>query len=274
MDVASQFNTLLKNVNSITDIISPQLRSAFSFGDDVLDTFTNFFKAKNSNQPLDEIVNFFTELDSKLEQFTDPGMIKGWMQQFAAMPQNVIEGVLSKLGGEGKFLNRSFSDSIGEITRVQNYRDDSVVPSLNISGAVTDIIDTGMKIPAYIEESLNQIGQITQQLANKNISGIVEDVATSVVSHGANLVSDALHLDRFGGIISDYLSQATNTFSSASNFVQQVISYSPFAGTNIAAPVLELVEKVEGLALSIDSVGRDIIDLPEKAISLLITPKN
>lgn len=273
MEIASQFNTLLKNLNSITNVISPQLRSAFNYADDVLDTFIDFFKAKNSEQPLENIVNFFVELDDKLETFDDPGVVKGWMQQFAALPQNIIDEVIGRLGGEAKFLLRNFSDSIAEVTRPQNFRDDSTLPPVNLPGALQDIIDTGMKIPAYIEENLTEIGQITKQFANKNLSGVVGEVATSAISHGANLVADTLHLNRFTGIVTDYLSQATDVFTGASNFVRQVINYSPFSGTNVAAPVLQLVEKAEGLAVSLNSVGRDIISLPDKAISLLQNPR-
>lgn len=274
MDVASQFNTLLKNLNTITDVISPQLRSAFNYADDVLNTFVDFFKAKNSEDPLENIINFFVDLDGKLESFDDPGMVKGWMQQFAALPQNIIDEVLSRIGGETKFLLRNFSDSIAEVTRPQNFRDDSTLPPVNLPGALQDVIDTGMKIPAYIEENLSELGQLTKQLINKNLSGVVEEVATSAISHGANLVADALHLNRFTGIITDYMSQATEVFTGASNFVRQVIGYSPFAGSNVAAPVLQLVEKTEGLVVSLNSVGRDIIDLPAKAISLLQAPRS
>jgi hypothetical protein len=273
MDVASQFNTLLKNLNTITDVISPQLRSAFNYADDVLDTFVDFFRAKNSDQPLENIVNFFVELDNRLETIDDPGIVKGWMQQFAALPQNIIDEVIGRLGGEAKFLLRNFSDSIAEITRPQNYRDDSTLPPVNIPDTLQDVIDTGMKIPAYLEQNLNELGQITKQLINKNLSGVVGEVATSAISHGANLVADALHLNRFTGIITDYMSSATETFLGASNFVRQVINYSPFAGSNVAAPVLQLVEKAEGLVVSLNSVGRDVINLPEKAISLLQNPR-
>lgn len=273
MDIASQFNTLLKNLNTITDVISPQLRSAFNYADDVLDTFIDFFKSKNSDDPFENTVNFFVELDSKLENFDDPGIVKGWMQQFAALPQNIIDEVLNRLGGETKFLLRTFSDSIAEVTRPQNFRDDSTLPPVNISGALQDVIDTGMKIPAYIEENLTEIGQLTKQFINKNLSGIVGEIATSTISHGANLVADTLHLDRFTGIVTEYMSQATDAFFGASNFVRQVISYSPFNGSNIAAPVLQLVEKTEGVVVSLNSIGRDIIDLPEKAISLLQKPR-
>lgn len=273
MDVASQFNTLLKNVNSITNVISPQLTSALNFGEDIVGSFTKFFQAKNSNNPFNDTVDFFVELDGLLGKVDDAGIVKGWMQQFAAMPQKIIDEVLNKLGGEANFLLRTFSDTIGEVTRVQNYRDDSTIPNINLSNTVSDLIDTGMKLPSYIEEGLTQIGQLTSQFANKNLSGIVGEVANSAIAHGANLVADSLHLDRFGSIINDYLSQATSVFGDASGFVRQVLNYSPFAGSNVAAPVLELVEKAEGLALSLDSVGRDIIDLPQKAVSLLKLPK-
>jgi hypothetical protein len=274
MDATPQFNALLKNFNTITDTIAPQLRSIFSFGNDVMDTFLDFFRAKNSQDPVNNLVDFFVSLDGKLENITDTGIVKGWMQQFAALPQDIIDEVLGKLGGEGKFLLRTFSDSIAEVTRPQNYRDDSVLPNLNVPDTVLDIIDTGMKIPGYLESGLNEIAQVTKQLVNKNISGLIEDVASSAIAHGANLVADTLQLSRFTGIITDYLSQATSVFTGAADFVRQTINYSPFAGTIIAAPVLELVNLTEGLALNVNSIGRDIISLPEKAISLLTNPQS
>lgn len=272
MEVSSQFNSLLKNINPIASSISPDLLNIFGLGDNISQIFLNFSQAKNSQNPVNDLVSFFVNLDSQLEGITDPGIIQGWMQKFASMPQNIIDGVLSKIP-EPTFLNRSFSDSIGEVARVQNYRDESVLPQVNVSGAVQDIIDTGMKLPAYLEENLNEIGQITKQLVNKNLSGIIGQIPdpSSIVAHASNLVADSLHLDRFAGIANDYISKATETFGGAANFVQQILNATPFEA-NIAAPVFDVIQKVEGLNVAINSAGQDIVNLPQKAISLLTTP--
>lgn len=270
MEISSQFNSLLKNVNPISSLISNDLFNILGIGDNISELFLNFNKAKNSVAPAEDVVNFFVDLDKKLESVTDPGIVKGWMQKFASMPQNIIDGVLSKIP-EPTFLNRTFSDSIGEIARVQNYRDESVLPPLNIADSVVGIIDTGMKLPAYLEENLNQLGQVTTKLINKNLSGIIGEVASSDIAHGANLVMDTLHLDRFTGIANDYLSKATGAFSGASNYVQQILKEVPFANT-VAAPVFDVIQKVEGLNVAINSAGQDIINLPKKAISLLQLP--
>lgn len=273
MEVSSQFSSLLKNINPISNNISPDLLNVFGLGDNISQIFLGFSQAKNSQNPVEDLINFFTGLDSQLEGITDPGIVQGWMQKFASMPQNIIDGVLSKIP-EPTFLNRSFSDSIGEVARVQNYRDDSVLPQVNASGAAQDILDAGMKLPAYIEENLNEIGQITKQLLNKNLSGIVGQIPdpSDLVAHAANLVPDSLHLDRFAGIANDYLAKATEVFGGASNFVQQILNETPLGSTSIGAPVFDVIQKVEGLNVAINSAGQDIVNLPQKAISLLTTP--
>lgn len=271
MDASSQFNTLLKTVNPLNGLISPEILNLFGFNGDIMSAFNAFNQAKNSVNPVEDMINFFVDLDGKLESITDPGIVKGWMQQFSSMPQSIIDGVLSKIP-QPTFLNRGFSDSIGGVSKVQNYRDESVIPNLNVKDTLVDIIDTGMKLPSYIEENLNKVGQTTKQLLNKNLSGIVGTIGSSDVAHGANLVPDSLHLERFSSIANDYLSKATETFSGASNFLQQVLSETPFAGTNVAAPVFDVIQKVEGLSVAVNSAGQDIVNLPQKAISLLTTP--
>ena len=59
MEVSSQFNSLLKNISPIASSISPDLLNIFNLGDNVSQLFLNFSQAKNSQNPVNDLVNFF-----------------------------------------------------------------------------------------------------------------------------------------------------------------------------------------------------------------------
>jgi hypothetical protein len=61
------FFNLLRNYNPITKITTPQLKQAFSgYGDQVLSQFERYYKAVNSNNPIEQLGNFYAQIDKEL----------------------------------------------------------------------------------------------------------------------------------------------------------------------------------------------------------------
>jgi hypothetical protein len=57
---SASFFTMLKNYNPITEYTMPQLKEVFGeFGDEVLEQFKQYYKAKNARNPVEKLGEFY-----------------------------------------------------------------------------------------------------------------------------------------------------------------------------------------------------------------------
>jgi hypothetical protein len=270
------FYILLRNFNPVSDLISPQLRSTFnSYNREVLDLFKSHWEAKNSNTPVQSLGAFFSQLDSKLSNINDLGIIEGWRSYYKSQPESVKVEFLKRTPNPvflGKNMPYAKTISMGNILS------GPVAPPANIpkSKIPTNLVDVGMPVPSYITSNLAFASTVLGKLFNKNIQSVIDTVSTSDKPHGSNLVADSKHVERASKIISPFMKKVLNKVGGAGKFVLSSINYNPFGVQNseISAPNIALEQTVEGRRVVVNALGQDLSSIT-KPVSLkdYISPK-
>lgn len=233
------FFNLLRNYNPITKATTPQLKEAFSvYGDQVLTQFERYYKAVNSNNPIEQLGNFYAQIDKELASINDPGIVSGWMTQFKTESQVIKNNVVSKVGTP-QFLGRSFPSTANSLISPENIYTDNVRPNvLNSKGKVPHLISTGMQLPGYITSNLLLAANVTGELFNNNMSASLGKLGASDKSHQGNLVPDSKHIDRATAAAPKFVQNIIKTYGKAGNFMAQVLGFNKFGvqNKNVSSP--------------------------------------
>lgn len=269
------FYVLLRNYNPINESASPQFKEAFAgYGQDVLDLFKKHYKAKNSNKPVQALGAFFAELDGKLKNIKEVGIIQGWREYFNSQPQGV-KGEFYKKVPNPVFLGKTLP-SLNTFSQ-DNLFSGPVMPYANVekSEAPINHISTGVNLPPYIKANLAQASNILGRLQNKNLASIMEQVSVSTKNHGANLVPDTKHIERMSKVITSCTKKVLDTVGDAKGFLLKAVNFNPFGVTNsdISAPQVILEQTVEGQRTVLNSVGLDVTPKNKKPLKSFSSPK-
>lgn len=269
------FYVLLRNYNPINEVVSPQLKQTFSgYGQDVLDLFKKHYKAKNSNKPVQALGAFFAELDGKLKNIKEVGIVQGWREYFNSQPQG-IKGEFYKRVSNPVFLGKTLP-SLNTFSQ-DNLFSGPVLPCANVekSEAPINHISTGVNLPPYLKANLAQASNILGRLQNKNLASIMEQVSVSTKNHGANLVPDTKHIERMSKVITSCTKKVLDTVGDAKGFLLKAVNFNPFGVTNsdISAPQVILEQTVEGQRTVLNSVGLDVTPKNKKPLKAFSSPK-
>lgn len=243
---SASFFTMLKNYNPITEYTMPQLKEVFGeFGDEVLEQFKRYYKAKNARNPVDKLGEFYKSLDGQLASISDPGIVSGWISYFKTESQKVRDSAIKKIGTP-QFLNRSFPSALNNLTTLDNIYTNNVRPAIiDPNPKVPHMVSTGMDLPGYIMVNLVHAGHILGEAYNSN-AAIAADVASKNTDpHQGNLVPDEKHPDRITAAAPKFIKNALSFFGAAQNFMAKNLGFNKYGvqNKNISSVNYKLNEK-------------------------------
>lgn len=254
------FQNLIRNYNPINEVTIPQMKEVFGeYGDEVLDQFKRYFKAKNAKNPVEKMGDFYKRLDRELASINDAGIVSGWINFFKTESQRVKDNAIKKIGSP-QFLNRNFPPKLNHITTSENVYSNNVKPSvINPKPQVPHLISTGMDLPGYITNNLISAGQVLGEIFNSNIAAVMDSAAESTKAHLGNLVPDSKHPERIMGAAAKFTENALSFFESAANFMSKNLGFNKYGvqNKNMSAANYKLDSiQTEGQNIKTDAMGR------------------
>lgn len=230
-----------------------------------LQTAIDYNQTKVQNDVITAQSNFFVSLDEKLKN-VQPQFAAFWIKKFNTSLDEIKNQVLIK-NGTGTFY-RPFSDSIGILTRLENYIDDS-------TQAISDVTMKQEAPPIRYGSSLsNKLGSFTTLLNGelskktnivfrKNMYNIQSAITTPNKAHGENLIPDILFYQRAMSSIVSFNTKIQNEFKQLYNVIYYYCFYNPrLSSTNIQfAPNINITVNVEGQALNQDALFNQLQDI-------------
>jgi len=273
---SATFYTLLRNYSPLNEIISPQIKQIFKgYGDNVLNQFKAHWEAKNSNQPVQKLAQFFSKLDGQLKNISDPGIVQGWRSYFSSMPPSVKSETL-KLLPNPTFLGKSLP-SMGPVDP-KNLVQTSTTPFFNVpnaKGVPVNYSNPGVRMNPSLEANYISALKLLGTIQNKNVAPAIGSVSTSKEAHGTNLVPDSEHSNRVGKIITSYAKKIQDIVGDASGFLFKSLNFNPFGVQNsdISSPPIAFEQLVEGQRVVVDGSGRTIADRKPINIKQFVSPK-
>lgn len=227
------FGTLLRKYNPITENTIPQLKEAFGqYGDEVLDQFKRYYRAKHSTNPVERLGEFYRALDGELASISDTGIISGWINFFKTESLKVRESAIKKLGSP-QFLNRNFPPPLNHLTTMDNIYSNNVKPAvIDPKPKVPHIISTGMDLPGYITVNLIYAGQVLGEIFNSNIAAAADVSSKNTDPHLGNLVPDQLHPERIAAAAAKFIENAVGFFGAAANFMSKNLGFNKYGVQN------------------------------------------
>jgi len=230
---APSFFVLLRNYNPYTETTLPQLREAFGdYGEQVLEQFKRYYKANNSNNPVERLGEHYKQIDSELAGISDPGIVSGWINFFKTESQKVRNNALSKIGSP-QFLTREFPSQLNHITTMENIYSNSVKPAvIDPNPKVPHLISTGIQLPGYIMMNLIYAGQVLGELFNANIGIAADNSAKNTDPHQGNLVPDDKHPDRITAAAAKFTQNALNFFGAAASYMAKNLGFNEYGVQN------------------------------------------
>lgn len=227
------FLTLLRNYNPITEYTMPQLKEVFGqYGDEVLEQFKKYYKARNSSNPVEKLGEFYKGLDGELASISDAGIISGWVNYFKTESQKVRDSAIKKIGSP-EFLNRNFPPKLNHTMSSENVYSPNVKPNvIDPNPKVPHMVSTGMDLPGYIQNNLMLASQTLGEIFNSNIAAVADIASENIKAHMGNLVPDQLMPDRIIGAAAKFTENALSFFGSASNFMSKNLGFNKYGVQN------------------------------------------
>lgn len=238
---------------------------------DLTQTFIDFKKTFVSNDTITSQANFFQDLDKKISAM-DPQFAAYWIEKYNNAMQIVKKEVYLKIG-EGTHY-RPISDSIGILSRQDNYYDDStqyvsditcqtqVPPSRYGASSIN-------KINPYTFLLMSEMSKKTNLVFRKNISNIQSTVSKSTVAHGDNLVPDSLSQQRNVQISNQLKQKIQNDFKSLYPVIQYYCNYNSRRKTQNLEfiPNSNISITVEGVPTNQDLLFNQLLEVNSKLTS-------
>jgi len=236
-----------------------------------LDSSIEYNKTIVSNDVITEQSKFFTNLDTKISQM-EPQLAAFWIEKYNNSLQQVKNEVFLKIGKGTHY--KSISDSIGILSRQDNYYDDSTQYVSDISG------DTQVSPSRYGASSINKISPYTFLLMSelskktnivfrKNISNIQSTVVKSTQSHGDNLVPDTAAQQRNAQISTELKQKIYADFKTLYPVIQHYCNYNPRRKIQNLQYISDanINIKVEGIPVSQDLLMNQLLEVNSRLTS-------
>lgn len=196
---------------------------------DQIQTSIDFEKTKVANDPITAQADFFTQLESKLNNM-QPQFAAQWINTFNGAVNDVKTKVNMTLGNSVFF--KTFSDSVGSITKVENYLDDTTQLVSDVSSEKTMApLRYGSSLANKISPStMLMMGEMSKKINlvfRKNIANIQDTISSSTKAHGSNLVPDTEHFKRMKGVFVGVTQKIQNEFKGLYNVIDFYCKYNP-----------------------------------------------
>jgi hypothetical protein len=194
-----------------------------------LDYAINYNKTFVSNDVIEEQANFFANLDSKMSQM-EPQLAAYWIEAYNNSFQQVKNEVFLKIGKGTHY--KPISDSMGILSRQDNYYDDSTQYVSDVSGE-TQVSPSRYgassinKISPYTFLLMSELSKKTNIVFRKNLSNIQSSVAVSTQAHGDNLVPDSLAQQRNAQVSTELKQKIYSDFKTLYPVIQYYCNYNP-----------------------------------------------
>jgi len=225
-----------------------------------LETAINFAKSKVANDPITTMGQFFIELDKKMKSMS-PQFAANWIKTFNSAHEQVRNEVGVAIG-TGTFY-RSFSDSIGVLTRQENVYDESTQSVLNNAFPLRYGASLTNKIHPRIQLLHGEISNKLNTVMNKNLKNIQTQGTSPDKAHGENLVPDIAHVKRVQGLVPTLNQRIRNEFKELYNVISFYCNYNPrSASQNIQfVPNINISVNVEGTPVNQDVLFNQLQDV-------------
>lgn len=236
-----------------------------------LDSSIEFNKTLVSNDVITEQSKFFSNLDSKLSQM-EPQLAAYWIEKYNSSFQQVKNEVYLKIGKGTHY--KTISDSMGILSRQDNYYDDSIQYVSDIGG------DTQVSPSRYGASSINKISPYTFLLMSelskktnivfrKNISNIQNSVVKNDQSHGDNLVPDTVAQQRNAQISTELKQKIYADFKTLYPIIQHYCNYNPRRKIQNLQYISDanININVEGIPVSQDLLMNQLVEINSKLTS-------
>lgn len=225
-----------------------------------LETAINFAKSKVANDPITSMSSFFVDLDKKMKSMT-PQFAANWIKTFNTVQEQVRNEVGITIG-TGTFY-RSFSDSIGILTRQENIYDESTQSVLNEAFPLRYGASLTNKIHPRIQLLFGEMSNKLNTVMNKNLKNIQAQGSSPDKAHGENLVPDISHVKRIQGLVPTLNQRIRNEFKELYNVISFYCNYNPrSASQNIQfVPNFNISVDVEGTPVNQDILFNQLQDI-------------
>lgn len=216
-----------------------------------LETAIDYAKTKVANDPITAMGDFFTKLDSKMKSMS-PQFAANWIKTFNSASDQVKNEVGLKIG-TGTFY-RSFSDSIGILSRQENLYEENTQSVLSQSFPLRYGSSLTNKLHPRTQLLHGEISSKLNTVVNKNLKNIQNQGTTPDKAHGENLVPDTSHVKRVQGIVSTLNQRIRGEFKELYNVISYYCNYNPrSASQNIQfVPNFNISVDVEGTPVNQD----------------------
>lgn len=230
-----------------------------------LQTFIDYRKTFVSNDVITSQANFFVNLDKKLSTM-EPQLAAFFIEKYNNSLQQVKNEVYMKIGNGIHY--KPISDSIGILTRQDNYFDDSTqyVSDVACSTQPSPLrygASTLNKINPYTLLIMSDLSKKTNTIFRKNISNIQSTVSKSTLSHGDNLVPDNLSQQRNSQSTNALRQKIYSDFKTLYPVIQYYCNYNKSRKTQNLQfiPDVNINIQVEGFPTSQDLLFNQLVEV-------------
>ena len=224
-----------------------------------LDISINYLKSLVANDPITAGCDVFVKLDQQMKSMT-PQFMSFWIQKYNQAHEKIKNEVGIRIG-TGTFY-RSFSDSIGGISRQESLYDESTQSVANKSFPIRYGSSLANKIHPQRLLLHGEFSNKLSKIFNQNLQNIQEQGALPTKSHGENLIPDTEHSKRMQGIIPTLNQRIRNEFKELYSVIKHYCQYNPQSGSqNIQfVPNFNITVNVEGTPLNQDILFNQLQD--------------
>jgi hypothetical protein len=230
-----------------------------------IDIAIDYRNALKSSNPIQNLINFFVELNSKLK--TQQNDFKDyWIKKFNSSVDEVKNVVLEKLSDQQNFF-APVSDSIGSLYNLTPNSDDStlLVSDLNSDKGFSTTLPSSLKnkISKAVLENSAELSIFTNRVFRNNLVQIQKSTyngnlyVDSSVAHGQNLVNDLIFFNNFKRNIPNYVSELNSYFGDRYEYVIYCSNINDNIGLNLRDYDIYNIQKTPDFSYTINIEGKD-----------------
>jgi len=235
---------------------------------DQLEKNIEYQKALVSNDPITAQADFFAKINGEFDSM-QPQFAANWISLFNRSLDEVKNQVKLKTGGLDVF--QQFGDSVGSLSKIENYFDDATQLVSDITGknTITPLrfgSSSSNKISPTDTLLLGDISKKVNTVFRRNMQNIQDTISSATKAHGSNLIPDTEHFKRMKGIFVGFTQKIQSEFKSLFGVIDAYCKYNPRGGaTNMQlVPNFNVTVDVEGSPINQDLLGRQLAETTSK----------
>lgn len=235
-----------------------------------IDIAMDYRNALKSSNPIQSLIDFFVELDSKLKTQQHDFKVY-WIKKFNSSVDEVKNAVLEKLNNKQNFF-APMSDSVGSLYNLTTISDDStlLVSDLNSDKGFSTTLPSSLKnkISKAVLENSAELSIFTNRVFRNNLVQVQKSTyngnlyVDSSVAHGQNLVNDLVFFNYFKKNIQNYVSELNTYFGDRYEYIKYHSNINDDISLNLRDYDNFNIQKTPDFSYTINVEGRDqIVDI-------------